>query len=73
LKATSRVDHKKDAKKKNLLGKDSQNKVESSSDVDENIFFTSMHKDLNISSLHHKKEKELKKLFHIKIQVKIQR
>jgi hypothetical protein len=30
----------------------------------------SMQKEVNLSSLHHKEEKEMKKLFHIKIQVK---
>jgi hypothetical protein len=34
--------HKKDAKKKNLLGKDSRNQVERNSDVDENIVYTSV-------------------------------
>jgi hypothetical protein len=62
--------HKKDAKKKNLLGKDSGNQVERNLDVDENIVCTSVQKEVNLSSLHHKEEKEMKKLFHIKIQVK---
>jgi hypothetical protein len=34
--------HKKDAKKKNMLAMDSSNQVESSSDVDENIVYTTM-------------------------------
>jgi hypothetical protein len=38
--------------------------------VDENIVYTSMQKEVNLSSLHHQKEKEMAKLFHIKIQVK---
>jgi hypothetical protein len=49
---------------------DSSNHVESSSNVDEKIAYTSMQKEVNLSSLHHKKEKEMTKLFHIKIQVK---
>jgi uncharacterized protein YydD (DUF2326 family) len=39
-------------------------------DVDENIVYTTMQKEVNLSSLHHKEEKEMTKLFHIKIQVK---
>jgi hypothetical protein len=38
--------------------------------VDENIVCTSMQKEVNMSSLHHKEEKEMTKLFHINIQVK---
>jgi hypothetical protein len=38
--------------------------------VDENIFNTSMQKEVNLSSLHHHEEKEMTKLFHIKIHVK---
>jgi hypothetical protein len=34
--------HKKDAKKKNLLAMDSSNLVERNSDVDENIVYTIM-------------------------------
>jgi hypothetical protein len=73
LETTSRVEpknHKKDAKKKNLLAMDSSNQVERNSDVDENIFYTSVQKEVNLSSLHHQEEKEMTKLFHIKIQVK---
>ena len=29
-----------------------------------------MHKEVNLSSLHHQEEKDMTKLFHIKIQVK---
>jgi hypothetical protein len=61
---------KKEGKKKNLLAKDSSNQVESSSDVDGNIVCTSMQKEVNLSNLHHQEEKEMNKLFHIKIQVK---
>jgi hypothetical protein len=38
--------------------------------VNENVSYTSLKKEVNISSLHHKKEKEMTKLFHINIQVK---
>jgi hypothetical protein len=38
--------------------------------VDENIVYTSVQKEVNLSSLHHQEEKEMTKLFHIKIQVK---
>jgi hypothetical protein len=62
--------HKKDAKKKNLLATDSSNQVERNSDVDENIVCTSVQKEVNLSILHHQEEKEMTKLFHIKIQVK---
>jgi hypothetical protein len=60
----------KEAKKKNLLATNSINRVESSSDVDEKIVNTSMNKGVNLISLHHQEEKEMTKLFHIKIQVK---
>jgi hypothetical protein len=46
---------------------DSSNHVESISNVDENIAHTLVWKEVNLSSLHHKEEKEMKKLFHIKI------
>ena len=59
--------HKKDGNKKNLLAIDSRNQVESSSDVDENSVCTSVQKEVNLSSLHHQEEKEMTKLFHIKI------
>jgi hypothetical protein len=62
--------HKKDVKKNNLIGMNLSNKVEGILDVDEKIVCTSMQKEVNSSSLHHKEEKEMKKLFHIKIQVK---
>jgi hypothetical protein len=38
--------------------------------VDGNIVFTSMCREVSLSSLHHQEEKEMTKLFHIKIQVK---
>jgi len=62
--------HKKDAKKKNLLAIDSSNWVESNLDVDDNISYTSVQKEVNISILHHMKENGMKKLFHINIEVK---
>jgi hypothetical protein len=34
------------------------------------LFAPSMQKEVNLSSLHHKEEKEMTKLFYIKIQVK---
>jgi hypothetical protein len=62
--------HKNDAKKKNLIATDSSNQVESRSNVDENIACTSMQNEVKLCILHHKEEKEMKKVFHIKIQVK---
>jgi hypothetical protein len=62
--------HKKEAKKNNLLATDSSNQVERISNVDENIIYTSMQKEVNISILHHEEEKDMINLFHIKIQVK---
>jgi hypothetical protein len=62
--------HKRDAKNKNMLGMDSGNKVEKILDVDENIFFTSMKKEVNLSILHQKEDKDMKKNFHNRIQVK---
>jgi hypothetical protein len=62
--------HKKEVKKNNILAIDSSNRVESSSEVDDNIVYTTMQKEVNLSSLHHYEEKEMTKLFHIRIQVK---
>jgi hypothetical protein len=73
LETTSRVEPKEPqegSKEKESSSHDSSNQVESSSDVDENIFCTSMQKEVNLSILHHQEEKEMTKLFHIKIQVK---
>jgi len=61
--------HKKDAKKTNLLAIDSSNQIESSSDVDDNIVGTLVQQEVNLSCIHHQEEKEMTKLFHIKIQV----
>jgi hypothetical protein len=61
---------KKDEKKTNLLTTNSRNRVEISYDVDENVVCTYVWKELNLSILHHQEEKEMTKLFHIKIQVK---
>jgi hypothetical protein len=49
---------------------DSSNLVESSLDVDGNIVYTTVHKEVNLSNLHHKEEKKMAKNFHINIQVK---
>ena len=49
---------------------DSSQQVESSLDVDENIVCTSVQKEVNLSILHPKEEKEATKLFHINIWVK---
>jgi hypothetical protein len=38
--------------------------------VDEKISFTLVYKEVNMSSLHPKKEKDITKLFYINIQVK---
>jgi hypothetical protein len=62
--------HKKEAKKNNLLAKNPSNRVESSLDVDENMFFTSIQKEVSLGSHHHQEEKDMTKFFHIKIQVK---
>jgi hypothetical protein len=73
LKTTSKDEPKKckkDAKKKNLLATDSRNQVESSPNVDENIAYSSVQKEVNFSSLHQKEEKDMKKLFHITIHIK---
>jgi hypothetical protein len=64
----SKLNHKKDAKKKSLLAMDSSNQVKRSSNVDEKISYTLV-KEVNLSNLHHKEE-EMTKLFHIKTQVK---
>jgi hypothetical protein len=61
---------KKHAKKNNLLATDLSNQVKSISNVHENIGCTSMKKEVNLSILHHQEDKEMTKLFHIKIQVK---
>jgi hypothetical protein len=62
--------HKKDRKKNNLLSIDSRNQVESSSNFDENIVCTSMQKEVNINILHSQEDKEMTKIFCIKIKVK---
>jgi hypothetical protein len=59
--------YKKDDKKKNRLAMDSRNHVEINSNVDENISCTSMWKEVNYIILHHKGEKDMTRLFHIKI------
>ena len=59
--------HNKDAKKKNLLAMDSSNQVERNSYVVENVSWTLVHKEVNMNNLHRNEEKEMKKLFHIKI------
>jgi hypothetical protein len=38
--------------------------------MDENIVYTYVQKEVNLSSLHHQEEKDMTKLFHIKIRVK---
>jgi hypothetical protein len=38
--------------------------------VDEKIVCTLVQKEVNLSSLHNKEEKEITKLFHIKVQIK---
>lgn len=42
---------KKDNKKNNLMGIDSRNQVEISSDVDDNSIFTSFYKEVNLISI----------------------
>jgi hypothetical protein len=54
LETTSRVEPEEpDAKKKIILATYSSNQVERSSNVDENIIYTSEQKEVNLSSLHH--------------------
>jgi len=38
--------------------------------MDEKIVYKTMQKEVHLNSLHHKKEKEITKLFHVKIQFK---
>jgi hypothetical protein len=51
-----------DVKKKNLLATYSKNLVEGILDVDEKVVFTLLQKEVNLSSLHHNEENEMKKL-----------
>jgi hypothetical protein len=62
--------YKKDVNKKKLIGMNSRNLVERSSNADENISYTLIQKEMNLSSLDYREEKEMKNLFHIKIHVK---
>ena len=62
--------HKKDSKKNNFLTMDLANQVERNMDVEENIMCIIVQKEVNLRSLHHKEDKEMNKLIHIKIQVK---
>jgi hypothetical protein len=62
--------YKKDTKKRNILDIYSRNRVKISFDVDENIVYTSVQKEVNLISLHHQEVKDMDKRFHIKIQVK---
>jgi len=50
-----------------MLTMDSNNQVERKSNVDENIVYNTMQNEVNLSSLHSKKEKKITELFHIKI------
>jgi len=61
---------KKGNKRKNLMATNSSNQVEIISDMDEKVICTSLKKEVNLSSLQQHEEKEMTKLFHIKIQVK---
>jgi hypothetical protein len=61
---------KKNVKKKKLMATDSSNRVKSILHVYENNAFTSVHKEVNLSSFHHKEEKDMTKIFNVKIQVK---
>lgn len=53
-----------------MLVMDSGNHVERNSNIDKKIFYTTMKKEVSLSSLHPMEEKDMIKLFHIKIQVK---
>ena len=50
---------KKDSKKKNLLDTYSSKELESSSNPDENIIYSTVQKEVNLSSLLPKEEKEM--------------
>jgi len=52
------------------MATDSSNQVKTSSNINEKIVCTSVQKEVNLSSLQQHEEKEMTKLFHIKIQVK---
>jgi hypothetical protein len=56
--------HKKGTKKKNLL-LDSSNQIKSILNVDEKIVYALMQEEVNLSSLHHKEEKEMTNLFQV--------
>jgi len=58
---------KKYNKNNNLMTTDSSNQVEINSDADKNIIYTSMQKEVNLSILQQKENKEMTKLFHINI------
>ena len=52
------------------MASNSGNQVESSSNMDEKIVCASVKKEVNLGSLQRQEEKQMTKLFHIKIQVK---
>jgi len=67
----NQINHRKDGKKKNMLGVDStSNKVEISSNADEEIVCTTLQKEVSLNSLPLKEEKDMTKLSQIKISVK---
>jgi hypothetical protein len=53
----------------NLLATNLRNQFERKFDVDKNIVFTSVKKEVNLNSLHHQEERVMTNIFHIKIQV----
>jgi 5'(3')-deoxyribonucleotidase len=57
----------KELEKKNMLGMDLGNQVKINSYVDEKIVCNPLWREVNMSNLHQREEKEMTKLFHIKI------
>jgi len=60
-------------KKKNIMATNSRNQVQRILDMDENRICTSMQKEVNLSSFQQHEEKQMTKIFHIKIQSRKQR
>jgi hypothetical protein len=60
---------KKHANKNNILGMDSHDEVEINSNIDEKNACISMQMEVKLSNVHLNEEKEITKLFHIKIHV----
>lgn len=61
--------HKRDINNKNPIVTNSNNQVEISSNMDKNIVCAFLWKKINLSRIHQQEEKDMIKIFHIKIQV----